>query len=54
MLIQDNGRRFNSAVVLVGTGLKSMQQRMDDIGGSFRIDTVKDGTRISLDYDVRL
>ncbi|PXY47128.1 tetratricopeptide repeat-containing sensor histidine kinase [Flavobacterium hydrophilum] len=46
--IQDNGIGFDEAAIQKGNGLKNMQKRMEDIGGSFNLESSNLGTLITI------
>jgi len=46
--IQDNGIGFDEATVQRGNGLKNMQKRIEDIGGSFNLESSNLGTLITI------
>ena len=46
--IVDNGIGFDQAVIPKGNGLKNMQKRIEDIGGSFNLESSNLGTLITI------
>lgn len=48
IIIHDNGIGFDIATIEKGNGLINMQKRMEDIGGTFDIESASIGTRITL------
>lgn len=49
VVIEDNGKGFSStAEDPCADGLRNMRQRMEEIGGSFRVETSPGGTRVSM------
>lgn len=48
--IKDNGRGFDLAKGHKGNGLYNMQKRTEDIGGTFKAVSAKDGTTITLTF----
>lgn len=51
--IRDNGRGFDPAAVGdAGNGLMNMRKRMEDIGGTFRIESGEEGTEVVFQVDV--
>ncbi|MFL5809574.1 MAG: tetratricopeptide repeat protein [Flavisolibacter sp.] len=53
LLIEDNGRGFDVALIRQGNGLTNMKQRATDIGASYLLDAVNNkGTRVSINYKI--
>ena len=46
--IKDNGKGFDELIVEKGNGLKNMQKRIEDIGGTFSLNSGIDGTKIEI------
>ncbi|MGL2966514.1 tetratricopeptide repeat-containing sensor histidine kinase [Flavobacterium sp. XGLA_31] len=46
--IQDNGKGFDEAMVEKGYGLQNMQKRIEEIGGTFHLQSDTSGTKITL------
>lgn len=43
MIIEDNGKGFDTQITSSGNGLKNMKKRAEEIGGAFRIDSAPGG-----------
>ena len=48
IVISDNGKGFDTEKVIYGNGLKNMKKRIQEIGGSFELNSSDKGTKISI------
>ena len=48
IVVKDNGIGFDAQTIEQGNGLKNMQKRIEEIGGTFKIKSDSDGTKIEI------
>ena len=47
--LADNGSGFDGNTILNGNGMRTMKKRSEELGGTFRIESSKDGTEIQVE-----
>lgn len=53
LLVEDNGKGFDTTIIGNGNGLSNMKQRAQDIGAAYILDAMNNkGTRVSLNYKI--